>query len=115
MGYGSNTLILLWFAELFALIIVTLVLFALLEVTVTGPQTFPGLFVLMVTGPEPRVWVTIGPLLLFTDTCPRAMLECWMDTDAGMVSEDFPVRGFTDIDWFWRAGGPDIIVGFVDV
>lgn len=55
----------------------------------------------------------MGPLLLVTETLPRAVLECWIDTEEVIgdviVSVDFPVSGFTDIDWF--GGGPDIRVG----
>ena len=92
---------------LFVFIIVTLVLFARLEVTVTGPDIEIGLVGLTDIGPDP------GVLDVTTDTVPNAVLECWMET-AEVIgvspSEDFPdVNGFTDIDCVAR-GGPDIIV-----
>lgn len=105
MGYGSNTLI-LWFGfelllllfplELLELIIVTLVLFARRDVTVTGPSGF----VPTDTGPE-VVWSRLDPLgeLVITETCPSAVFECWMETDGTSASDDLPdVKGFTDID-----------------
>lgn len=112
MGYGSNTLI-LWLEDdvlvepLFVLIIVTLVLLARRDVTVTGPEIEIGLVGLTDIGPEP------GVLDVTTDTFPNAVLECWMDT-ADVIgvkpSDDFPgVSGFTDIDCVDR-GGPDIMV-----
>lgn len=83
-------------------------LLALLEVTVTGPEMLIGLLAPIVMGPLPRDWVTpMGPTLalagLTTETWPKAVLECWMETEAligvGSRSEDLPsVRGFTDID-----------------
>lgn len=92
---------------LFVLIIVTLVLLARRDVTVTGPEIEIGLVGLTDIGPEP------GVLDVTTDTFPNAVLECWMDT-ADVIgvkpSDDFPgVSGFTDIDCVDR-GGPDIMV-----
>lgn len=88
---------------LFVFIIVTLVLLARRDVTVTGPEIEIGLVGL----------TDIGVLDVTTDTVPRAVLECWMDT-ADVIgvrpSDDFPeVSGLTDIDCVAR-GGPDIIV-----
>lgn len=82
---------------------VTLVLFARLEVTVTGPKMDTGLEFTDI-GPEP--WVMIaGPVLaveVITETWPRAVLECCMDTDEVIgvrASMDLPVvRGFTEMD-----------------
>lgn len=84
MGYGSNTLILCEAA--FALITVTLVLLALLDVTVTGPDILMGLLAPMLMGPDPIEWLIELPLGfeesepcspgLIMDTCPCATLEC---------------------------------------
>lgn len=114
IGYGSNTLI-LWLEfdvllelPLFELlIIVTLVLFARRDVTVTGPEIEIGFVGLTDNGPEPG-WL-FG---VTTDTVPNAVLECWMDT-ADVIgvkaSDDLPdVSGLTDIDCV-ATGGPEII------
>lgn len=85
---------------------VTLVLLALRDVTVTGPVTLTGLTLgAIVIGLEAKFCVSIvGPAVLVTDTCPKAVFECCMETDegtfgAGSMSDDLPVSGLTDIDW----------------
>lgn len=93
---------------LFALIMVTLVLLARRDVTVTGPEMATGLDGLTAMGPEPGCADDVT-----TDTVPSAVFECWIDTDDVMgvrPSDDLPdVSGFTDIDCVAR-GGPGIIV-----
>lgn len=75
----------------------TLVLFARLEVTVTGPDIdigFEGPFIV------PDVFVFAPDVI--TDTFPSAVFECCIDTAdvIGVIaSDDLPdVNGLTDID-----------------
>lgn len=89
------------------LIMVTLVLFARRDVTVTGPVIDIELG--LEHGGELAVEVMM-------ETWPSALFECWIDTDGVRASEDFPVSGFTDIDCGWCGGlvmivGPFVVLG----